>query len=209
MSTRRLLYVACTRAQSLLYILYSRQRQVAGKTKSAYLSDFVAAVFEKDHVCVIISFSGLESFDSSSRVSSVLTSLDIRPRIELSYRKSCIDQFRMKKKLNADFLNCKPARFLWVQFHNQNRRKSAGDKVKPVYRQANGEFYTVSLTGEKSVQDSPRKWSHLHYIKASLLSSQPALQSTLTSMLSLRSLWVSWRTTQRLLLENLVKLSLP
>lgn len=157
MSTRRLLYVACTRAQSLLYILYSRQRQVAGKTKSAYLSDFVAAVFEKDHVCVIISFSGLESFDSSSRVSSVLTSLDIRPRIELSYRKSCIDQFRMKKKLNADFLNCKPARFLWVQFHNQNRRKSAGDKVKPVYRQANGEFYTVSLTGEKSVQDSPRK----------------------------------------------------
>jgi ATP-dependent exoDNAse (exonuclease V) beta subunit len=114
MSTRRLLYVACTRAQSLLYILYTRKRQVAGKTKAAYLSDFVAAVCEKDPVCVIIPFSGLDSFNSSSRVSSVLTSLNIHPRIELSYRPSCIDQFRMKKKLNAEFLNCKPARFLWV-----------------------------------------------------------------------------------------------
>ena len=58
---RRLLYVACTRAQSLLYILYSRKRQVAGKTKFKTLSDFVSVVCEKDNV--IISLSGLDSVD--------------------------------------------------------------------------------------------------------------------------------------------------
>ena len=84
-STRRLLYVACTRAQSLLYILYSSKRQVAGKTKFNTLSDFVSAVCEKDPVCIIISLSGLDGANSSLRVSSVLMSLDILPRIELPY----------------------------------------------------------------------------------------------------------------------------
>lgn len=112
MSTRRLLYVACTRAQSLLYILYSRKRQVAGKTKFNTLSDFISAVCEKDNVRVIISLQGLDSYNSSSRVSSVLMSLDICQRIELSYRTSWVDQFRTKKRFNAEFLNCKPVRLL-------------------------------------------------------------------------------------------------
>ncbi|KAF8962796.1 UvrD-helicase-domain-containing protein [Flammula alnicola] len=45
---RRLLYVACTRAQSLLYILHSIKRQVAGRTKDKKLSDFVSVVRTKN-----------------------------------------------------------------------------------------------------------------------------------------------------------------
>ncbi|KAJ3512674.1 hypothetical protein NLJ89_g3394 [Agrocybe chaxingu] len=45
---RRLLYVACTRAQTLLYLLYSEKRQVAGKTKNKGLSEFVDDVKQKD-----------------------------------------------------------------------------------------------------------------------------------------------------------------
>ena len=119
MSTRRLLYVACTRAQSLLYILYSSKRQIAGKIKYNSLSKFISAVCEKDEVCAIISLSDLDSVNSLSRVSSALMSLNTRPRIELSYRASWIDQSRTKKRFNAEFLNCKLARFPGVLFHSQ------------------------------------------------------------------------------------------
>jgi ATP-dependent exoDNAse (exonuclease V) beta subunit len=47
---RRLLYVACTRAQCLLYLLYSDQRQVAGKTREKSLSEFIAVPKAKNAV---------------------------------------------------------------------------------------------------------------------------------------------------------------
>ncbi|KAH7925501.1 UvrD-helicase-domain-containing protein [Leucogyrophana mollusca] len=45
---RRLLYVACTRAQTLLYLTYSLKRKVAGDAKTKDLSEFVSAVVRKD-----------------------------------------------------------------------------------------------------------------------------------------------------------------
>ncbi|KAF9485206.1 P-loop containing nucleoside triphosphate hydrolase protein [Pholiota conissans] len=45
---RRLLYVACTRAQTLLYLLHATERQVAGKTKKKLLSTFISAVQQKN-----------------------------------------------------------------------------------------------------------------------------------------------------------------
>ncbi|KIM80482.1 hypothetical protein PILCRDRAFT_9658 [Piloderma croceum F 1598] len=45
---RRLLYVACTRAQGLLYILYATNRRVGGETKKRGLSPFVSAVVEEN-----------------------------------------------------------------------------------------------------------------------------------------------------------------
>ncbi|KAF8905113.1 P-loop containing nucleoside triphosphate hydrolase protein, partial [Gymnopilus junonius] len=45
---RRLLYVACTRAQALLYILFAKERVVAGRTKEKKLSDFVSVVRRKN-----------------------------------------------------------------------------------------------------------------------------------------------------------------
>ncbi|KAI0951320.1 hypothetical protein AcW1_008388 [Taiwanofungus camphoratus] len=41
---RRLLYVACTRAQSLLYLSWSTARMVAGEVKQKELSDFVSVI---------------------------------------------------------------------------------------------------------------------------------------------------------------------
>lgn len=41
---RRLLYVACTRAQSLLYVSRATTRMVAGETKSKELSEFISSV---------------------------------------------------------------------------------------------------------------------------------------------------------------------
>ncbi|KAJ4477215.1 P-loop containing nucleoside triphosphate hydrolase protein [Lentinula aciculospora] len=45
---RRLLYVACTRAQSLLYLSYATQRKVAGETKTRDLSPFVSSVVRQN-----------------------------------------------------------------------------------------------------------------------------------------------------------------
>lgn len=47
---RRLLYVACTRAQVLLYVLHADKRIVAGKTKVKRLSEFIDSVRKKDEV---------------------------------------------------------------------------------------------------------------------------------------------------------------
>ncbi|TFK20286.1 P-loop containing nucleoside triphosphate hydrolase protein [Coprinopsis marcescibilis] len=46
---RRLLYVACTRAKSLLYLTRSSSRMVAGDVKQKQLSKFIAATLEKSH----------------------------------------------------------------------------------------------------------------------------------------------------------------
>ncbi|KAF9065598.1 P-loop containing nucleoside triphosphate hydrolase protein [Rhodocollybia butyracea] len=45
---RRLLYVACTRAQSLLYLSHATSRKVAGETKTKELSAFVSSVIKED-----------------------------------------------------------------------------------------------------------------------------------------------------------------
>lgn len=47
---RRLLYVACTRAQALLYVLFSKTRVIAGRTKEKKLSDFVSVVRRNNEV---------------------------------------------------------------------------------------------------------------------------------------------------------------
>lgn len=47
---RRLLYVACTRAQSLLYLSHASKRKVAAETKSKELSEFVGVVIKADPV---------------------------------------------------------------------------------------------------------------------------------------------------------------
>ncbi|KAJ7499466.1 P-loop containing nucleoside triphosphate hydrolase protein [Mycena latifolia] len=48
---RRLLYVACTRAQSLLYLSHVAKRKVGGETKTKEISEFVAAA-AKEHATI-------------------------------------------------------------------------------------------------------------------------------------------------------------
>ena len=96
--------------------------------------------------------------NGSSRETSVLMCLDFRPTIELSYHTSWTDPFQTRKKFNAEFLNCKPTRFLEdhiVWLGNRNFREAAGDKVLPKYRKAMGGFCTISLTGEENELKSP------------------------------------------------------
>lgn len=45
---RRLLYVACTRAQGLLYLSHAAKRKVAGETKTKELSEFISAVTKQN-----------------------------------------------------------------------------------------------------------------------------------------------------------------
>lgn len=47
---RRLLYVACTRAQGLLYLSHAAVRKVAGETKTKKLSEFVSVVTNQNPV---------------------------------------------------------------------------------------------------------------------------------------------------------------
>ncbi len=51
---RRLLYVACTRAQGLLYLTHAERRNVAGRTVHTARSYFVESVFIKNSVWLII-----------------------------------------------------------------------------------------------------------------------------------------------------------
>ncbi|KAF8349154.1 P-loop containing nucleoside triphosphate hydrolase protein [Amanita rubescens] len=50
---RRLLYVACTRAQGLLYLTHAQRRNVAGRTVDTSRSHFVESVFIKNPVWLI------------------------------------------------------------------------------------------------------------------------------------------------------------
>ncbi|CAE7223098.1 unnamed protein product [Rhizoctonia solani] len=45
---RRLLYVACTRAQALLYLTHSSSRMVGGETRKTTLSEFVTCIIQHD-----------------------------------------------------------------------------------------------------------------------------------------------------------------
>ncbi|KAL5640278.1 hypothetical protein ACGC1H_007523 [Rhizoctonia solani] len=45
---RRLLYVACTRAQALLYLTHSSSRMVGGETRKTTLSEFVTCITQQD-----------------------------------------------------------------------------------------------------------------------------------------------------------------
>lgn len=45
-----MLYVACTRAQGLLYLSHAAKRKVAGETKTKELSEFVSAVSKQNQV---------------------------------------------------------------------------------------------------------------------------------------------------------------
>ncbi|KAF8071911.1 P-loop containing nucleoside triphosphate hydrolase protein [Lyophyllum atratum] len=53
---RRLLYVACTRAQGLLYLSYSESRNIAGITKDRTVSEFISVVMHEDPTL----FTGLQ-----------------------------------------------------------------------------------------------------------------------------------------------------
>jgi ATP-dependent exoDNAse (exonuclease V) beta subunit len=59
--TRRLLYVACTRAQSLLYLSHVSKRQVGGETKPKDISEFISAATKEHSVGV---FRALHSSSS-------------------------------------------------------------------------------------------------------------------------------------------------
>ncbi|KAJ3920166.1 P-loop containing nucleoside triphosphate hydrolase protein [Lentinula edodes] len=60
---RRLLYVACTRAQSLLYLSYATQRKVSGETKTRDLSPFVSSVIRRTPSLFVESSSMLSDLD--------------------------------------------------------------------------------------------------------------------------------------------------
>jgi DNA helicase-2/ATP-dependent DNA helicase PcrA len=45
---RRLLYVACTRAQGLLYLSHAQKRKMAAETKAKDLSSFIGEVIKQD-----------------------------------------------------------------------------------------------------------------------------------------------------------------
>ncbi len=49
-TTRRLLYVACTRAQCLLYLSHAEKRNIAGETKTRTMSPFLSAVRSENEV---------------------------------------------------------------------------------------------------------------------------------------------------------------
>lgn len=61
---RRLLYVACTRAQSLLYLTHTESRMMSGEYKPQTISSFVGAVRTDPKVCLDDPCSGVLSLIS-------------------------------------------------------------------------------------------------------------------------------------------------
>jgi hypothetical protein len=68
----RLLYVACTRAQGLLYLTYAVKRKIAGVEKPRELSGFVSSVLKKNPVYSNPSFRSPIIDPISTMVSSSL-----------------------------------------------------------------------------------------------------------------------------------------
>ncbi|KAF9468047.1 UvrD-helicase-domain-containing protein [Collybia nuda] len=81
---RRLLYVACTRAQSLLYLLHTIKRKVAGETKTKELSEFVSAVTKQNPTLFTTLKPRFEPPDRA--VISAVLGRPLPDDIEVSYR---------------------------------------------------------------------------------------------------------------------------
>jgi hypothetical protein len=67
MSSRRLLYVACTRAQCLLYLTHAESRMSCGTTKESRLSPFLTCISTSPEVRVILKISMCYSNHGISR----------------------------------------------------------------------------------------------------------------------------------------------
>ena len=63
MSPRRLLYVACTRAQGMLYLTHTTTRMIAGESLPQEVSPFVAAVRSNPKVGAVCGYLDLHLAD--------------------------------------------------------------------------------------------------------------------------------------------------
>ncbi|KAF7331625.1 ATP-depentend DNA [Mycena kentingensis (nom. inval.)] len=88
---RRLLYVACTRAQSLLYLTHVSKRKVGGETKNKEISEFVAAAL-KEHEDVFTPRTA--AFESSAAERDVVSKVLGREKADAGEVAKRVAEFR-------------------------------------------------------------------------------------------------------------------
>ncbi|KAJ6530358.1 P-loop containing nucleoside triphosphate hydrolase protein [Mycena vulgaris] len=106
---RRLLYVACTRAQSLLYLSHVSKRKVGGETKTKEISEFVAAA-TKEHPTIFTPRTS--QFPSAER--AVIAQVLGRPAAHEAEVARCVAEFRKTTRyLTADAEDAGPTAVAW------------------------------------------------------------------------------------------------
>ncbi|KAJ7896080.1 P-loop containing nucleoside triphosphate hydrolase protein [Mycena olivaceomarginata] len=96
--TRRLLYVACTRAQSLLYLSHVSKRQVGGETKPKDISEFISAA-TKEHSNIFTARTSQFSTPERTVISRVLGRVDAS-EVEVARR---VAEFRKTTRLTVSW----------------------------------------------------------------------------------------------------------
>lgn len=130
---RRLLYVACTRARALLYLLYSSKRQVAGKLSDKSLSEFISVPFKKNGVRLFYSHWMFNLM--IVRNFSIPMYRALKTPIVLSFAKSSIERIRMRLRLNEEFRSCPcTVQSFHLQHVDVTFREQSRDYVQPTYQ---------------------------------------------------------------------------
>jgi len=152
----RLLYVACTRAQSLLYLMFAKARVVGGKMQNKQLSKFVSAVSNKNPVGLIpaVGHGGYSCayqgvfYSWGTPICTKWPSSDIQCAISTTSRSGWGRQkARWTVSLSMPVIKvpCNPLLITIL-----SNRKINHDFILPNYTNVNGEWKTMTLTGEKS-----------------------------------------------------------
>jgi hypothetical protein len=107
LSFRRLLYVACTRAQGLLYLTYATSRKIGGVDKSRELTSFVASCAKLPQACSLRQ-PGLfyDPHDRFFSLSSRMICQNFPPLTEILLPNLAVDQHLRNQKSQRGYLNC-------------------------------------------------------------------------------------------------------
>ncbi|OJA17125.1 hypothetical protein AZE42_02583 [Rhizopogon vesiculosus] len=116
---RRLLYVACTRAQTLLYLTHSSKRKVAGESKSRDLSEFIAPIYSQ-HPPLFTDMPHTLSRQDLSLIATILSRVKRMP-----------DELDVKRRMAMFNLS---ARQIQLSDSNVNQKTETLHALPPVQR---------------------------------------------------------------------------
>ena len=103
--SRRLLYVACTRAQGLLYLTHAAKRKVNGEQKTKEVSPFLAAVTKKNKVSLLRTHP-VDATDTMLRPSSRSRRRSSTRKTGGCWRRCLIGDRPMKPRSSVGWRSC-------------------------------------------------------------------------------------------------------
>ncbi|KAF8602376.1 UvrD-helicase-domain-containing protein [Ceratobasidium sp. AG-I] len=138
---RRLLYVACTRAQALLYLTHSSSRMVGGETRKTTLSEFASCVVAQDSTLFQRKLPSITK-DELKLFGKILTRIvPTGERVE-----KCLKDFRQVQRLRD---------------HELDESSDPDEASSPAWKYTGSDFPSANRAGSSTVPASHEGFTNL------------------------------------------------